>query len=455
MRRTLLLLLLAATASLAQEDRQAVTFRLKKDPQAPMRGWMLEFNDNDFLFARFGEGKKVTIRWDELVHDDASRLRLKLELEMTEDEKLGIIDGNELFFRGGGSVKGLLERLDEEKQVYWFRSDGLVLPYPADRVQYVEEIRVSEADIYSEEEVYVRRLQRRPPRNAREHRALAAYMYDIGNWAKSNEHYQAAIGADPALQAELEARLREIKELLDDEQAGAIFREAKSLANLQGDYDAATLMIQMYIAQHPGAKRRGIRVLEEIEQRKHDKLVIAFHRAVHQSTESLVRRFLIRQQPDIQTAMSWATSGLKEEIAMRVRRRLNLDEEQYERFLATRWKAAPHFASYSSGSFVISKRAKKGTSSKNAVRGDPDRWWSGYIDTGGKATWLTAFAVERLPELFEVVQVRVSDCERCGGTGIIKKASLKGLKALGGGHEWVETCPRCFGARQDRAVAYR
>ena len=64
-------------------------------------------------------------------------------------------------------------------------------------------------------------------------------------------------------------------------------------------------------------------------------------------------------------------------------------------------------------------------------------------------------AVEKLPDLFEVVQIRRTPCAACGGTGAVKKSSVRGLNALGGRHDWKETCPRCFGAAEDRGIGYR
>ena len=75
---------------------------------------------------------------------------------------------------------------------------------------------------------------------------------------------------------------------------------------------------------------------------------------------------------------------------------------------------------------------------------------------GDDRAWaLRAYAAEQLPELFEIVQIRRTPCGKCGGTGQIKHASIRGLKALGGGHEWKQTCPRCYGAREDRGIGYR
>jgi hypothetical protein len=454
MKRICTLLLLLSLAAFAQE-KAVVKFRLRKDPDSPMRGWLLRHDEFGFRYARFGDGPKVFIRWDELVSEDASRIRRKLGLELSEDERLGLVDGHEIFFKGGGSVRGLLVKDDEHERRYLFKSSGLVLPYPKQRVEHISKIKVKESEVHSDEEIYIQRLQRRPPTNAAEHKALADYMYDVGHWQKADEHYRAAIASESALRPHLEERLAEIKDLLEDEAAGATFRQAKSMANLHGQYEAATLLIELYMAKNPGAKRRGVKVIDEIQARRQQKMQIYFQRAKHEAFDRSVDRYLARRQPDIQEAMAWATSHLKDEIERRIRQRMNLSGEEYEMFREAKPRGAPHFASYWTGSFVISTRAKKGASTRNTVRGDPDSWWDRYHDVKTRGMWLKAYAAERLPDLFEIVQVRISPCDKCGGKGSVKQTSLKGLKAVNGGHEWFETCPRCYGAREDRAVAFR
>ena len=277
--------------------------------------------------------------------------------------------------------------------------------------------------------------------------------FDIGNWTKAREHYQQAIEMRPAFRAEIEPRLAEIKDILEDEKAQVVFRKAKSRANLFGDYDGAVAMIEDYVAQFPGAKRRGLRIVEEIRVKRHAKLQALYHRYKSDELDRGIRRHLIRRQPDLKEAMSWATSQLRDQIALRVRSRLNLTDEEYASFAGTKAKGALHWATYKDGSFVISSRAKVGKSSSKTIRGDPDDWWAGNTDLSSRATFLKAYAVEKMPELFEVVQVRVTPCKTCGGTGTVRKASVNSLE--GTGHQWKEICPRCFGAREDRAIGYR
>jgi hypothetical protein len=111
-----------------------------------------------------------------------------------------------------------------------------------------------------------------------------------------------------------------------------------------------------------------------------------------------------------------------------------------------------HWASYWAGTFIVSKRASLGQTTKREIRGDPDDWWATYEDVNTRASWLKAYAAERI-DLFEVVQVNNTPCDRCGGTGQVTRMSLTALPD--GRHEWQERCPRCFGACEDRGIGYR
>jgi hypothetical protein len=146
------------------------------------------------------------------------------------------------------------------------------------------------------------------------------------------------------------------------------------------------------------------------------------------------------------------SAQLPDVVKDRTSRRLELTAEELQLLLASKAKSALHWASYWTGSFIVSKRASVGKSTKREIRGDPDQWWNSYDDNNMKASWVKAYAAERL-DLFEVVQVNNTPCERCGGTGQVTKTSVTALPD--GRHEWQERCPQCFGACEERGIGYR
>jgi len=450
MQRIVVFTLLLAALGLAGERRLA-EFRLRKDATATMRGWIIDFNDDEFRFERFGGGGRTTIRWDDLLPADAKPLRVSLGLELSEDERLGLLDGQEIHFKGGGSVRGLLIERDADG-THRVKVEGLILPYPGDRISRIQRVKIREEEAFSADEIYLRRIERQPPRTALEHRRLADYLYDIGNWQGADMEYRVAMDKDPLLRVRIEPRLEEIKDYLRDEQAAQIFAKQKSDAVLNGRFRQSIEAVRSYIAEHEDVRRRGEKLIQEIEAKWLERKTARFHRVKNEEMDRAVRRYLSKSQPDLESARAWVLAELEKTTLEQTAKRLRLDGNEMEMLLETKSKGAPHWATYWSGSFVISKRAKVGTSTNESVKGDPEKWWATYNHVNTRATWLKAYAAEHL-DLFEVVSIKSTDCERCGGRGTVRKLSFMVQK--GGQQEWKETCPRCFGAGIDRGVGYR
>ena len=190
------LLLLTALAGSADFVKQAVTFRLKKSPREFARGWVIEVNTEGFRFERFGTKKRDSVPWSALVYADAKRLRLHFEIDWIKDVTIERMPGHRLHLIGGGQIDGLLLRIDKQQR-HWLKTDGLVLPYPGDRIARVEELELEETSIYNKYEIYLRRLERTPPSTAAQHRDLADYMFDLGHWEKAAKHYRDAAKGQP------------------------------------------------------------------------------------------------------------------------------------------------------------------------------------------------------------------------------------------------------------------
>ena len=440
---------LAITGSLGAEFvKQAVTFRLQKNPRELIRGWVTSVNTDGFRYERFGGGRKLLVPWSALTREDARRLRVQFEVEWIKDVEIEYVMGHRIHFQAGKPLEGLLVRKDKKLR-HWIKISGVVLPYPGDQVARVEEAELPETTIYNNEEIYLRRLQRRPPNSASEHRDLADYMFDLGNWTNAIPHYENAAKSQPLWKNEIDARVAEIRDILKDQRASKEFSRAKYWAALQGDFARGKRIVEEYIGKHPEAKRRGFKVLDQIEEIRQRKLGQRFQVVKHQSVDRLIHDYLRTKQPDNATARAWLDNELAGAVSERVRKRLGITEDEYAEFAKARARGAPHFATYWSGTFIVNTRTKKGAKPNGA----PESWWTTYKNSSTRATWMKAYAAERNPELFEVVQVRFHDCERCGGRGFVRMLDLnpRGSNPM----EWNKRCPRCLGAQRDRAVAYR
>jgi len=442
--------LLIALAAVAAAEARIVEFRLRKDPGATMRGWLLDFDQEGFRYETLAKDRRLSIPWDELVDADARRLRIELKLDLSEDEAKGLMPGHELQLKGGGSVRGLLQEVGEDG-THWLRVEGILLPYPKERVAYVDEVKIKEEEAFSEEEVYVRRLERRPPQTAEEHERLANYLYEIGNFRGAKEQYERAIARDPAVESAVAERLAATRDYLEDEVAANVFAKEKSDAVLNGRWREAIENISTYVQANPAARRRGEKLIGELEEQWVETKRARFHAVKNDELDRVVRNYL-RRKPTLEEARSWVDVELPDLVRDGTARRLQLTDEELEFFLESRAKGAPHWASYWTGSFIVSKRASIGKSSKRQIRGDPEAWWKFYDDGQTRASWLKAYAAERI-DLFEVVQVNMTPCDRCGGQGHVTKWSVNALPD--GRHEWEERCPLCFGARENRGIGYR
>ncbi len=436
-------------ASLAAADRQLADFRLRDEPGSTRRGWILSFDQSGVRFEPFGERRSRFIAWEEMEPEDAAALQCRLGLAERGRE----IDGHRLRLDDGSEVTGLLHTVGADG-CHWLRRSGLVEPYPKDRVREVTPVRLPEREVFTTGEIYLRRLEERPPGSAREHRDLADWLFESGDMEGARGHYARAIGLEPALRETLASRLDELEAARGEDAARRALRAAKSLSALRGDHDRARAMLDELARTHPGFARAAARATDEIDARQRAELIRRAHQCKHEEMRAAMREFLLKKAPSLAEAMSWTTAQLPAEIAARVAGRLNLPAGEVAAMLRQPCDGAFHWASYWSGTFIVDPRAARGKPSKSEVRGDPDSWWATYGDLETRCNLLRACAAERNPGLFEVVQVKLRDCEACGGTGRVRHTSATPVDAVGG-HAWTQTCPRCFGACKDRIVAYR
>jgi len=442
------LLLLLTTAAFA-EDRVIAEFRLLKDPGSSCYGWLVEYDEQGFRFERFGSAQRSRLAWTDLVAEDSLALRRRLGLALDEAEGAALVKGHRLRFQSGATIEGLLLRVDEQKR-HWVKCEGVVMPYPGDMVDRVEEIELPETRIYAPDELYAMRLQRRPPKNAQEHAELAGYLVEIGNFAGAREQYEAALAADPILRAEIEPRLQRIGELLSDADAARVFAQARRRAFLDGDAEGAERAVRKLLERRPELARRGLSFLDEMQETCQERLARSFHAVKNRQVELALDDYLARNDPGLKAAMEWCRTQLPQEVERRVRDRLGIGPGQYADLRGRPATGAAHWASYSHGTFVIGKRTE-GIGSRQP---DPEDWWARYDDRSLRKSFLKAWSAEHLPDLFEIVQVYPHDCPRCGGRGKVKHMSFQSV-GRAGQHEWWETCPQCWGNCQERAVAYR
>jgi tetratricopeptide (TPR) repeat protein len=447
-----LVALLAGGAVAGDFEPIIVEFHLRAESNRVTRGWLTGLDQEGFVFERFGARRAVRHAWTDLVDADARRLRKRFRLDAGASAELALVSGHRLHFKGGGKVEGVLERVDPRGQ-HWVRHDGLLLPYPEDRIARVEEIRLPEEAVFDKESLYLRHLRAVRPVTATQHRELADHLFRIGNYEEAKHHYLVAIETKPNLRWELRGRLGEIDRALADEETNRELRRARRLFALSGKLDEARAILMRLMENDPRLARTATRLVKEIDAEARERLIRRFHAVKHEEFKDAIRDYLRLKRPTLEQATDWALKGLPAELRARIGKRLDLDEDRVAELEPTRTTGMPHWTSYWSGSFTVSSRAKLGKSTSRRIRGDPEAWWNANPGLTGRTAFLSAFAVERLPDLFEVVRVRFENCSHCGGRGVVARATHDTRATAG--HEWKELCRRCYGAKRDRIVGYR
>jgi tetratricopeptide (TPR) repeat protein len=449
------LVLLVAAAAAEDRPLALVTLHYIDNPKEAVRLWIFEYDEEGMRARRMSGRRDFRVAWNKILRADRERLRRKFRLDLTETELKGLVDGVCLHLVGGGRAEGVLESTDGKGQ-RWLRRRGQLLPYPKDRVEQVEPVLVPEAEVFTPQVVYERQLERLRPKTAERHRELADSMYELGNFKRAKQHYAEAQRLEPSWRWKLKPRLTEVETLIRDKRLAAVVRKSRKLAYLDHRYDAARQVLQQGLGGADARSRLLLRALENVDELERERHEREYHQIKNRETRRVLEDFLRKKQPSLDEALAFVTSSLEDAVAKRVKARIEATDEEIERLKRSAPSGAAHWATYRDGSFVFDPVAKRGKSSSAAIRGDPDRWWNRYNDAASRSSFLRAYAAEKLPRLFEVVRVRYSACAACGGSGQVKRSSVRQVRTVrGNSHEWMENCPRCFGCGRDRAVAYR
>ncbi len=432
-------------------DQFVAAFRLTNAPAERRSGWVVSANENSFVFRRFSGGK-VRILWSDVLAEDRLALRRQAGLESAEIVELEI-EGSRILFHDSPSMDGVLVRVDDKGRHY-LRRHGYIYAFDEDRVRKVEPIKVLESDVFSPEQLYDRQMRRNPPTTAGQHRALGDHLVRLGQFESARRHYKKAIALRPALATSLANDLKELDTLARDKVLSQQLKRVRRLYRLDKDYERARESVHAFAIEHPDRRRSAQRLLEEIEQYRTEELQRVFTRTKHDALRAVITNQL-RQRLTLAAARSYVTGRMADDIKAHMKKRLGISDQEFAGLLEAPKTGAPHWATYHHGSWIVSSRARKGKRTARKIRGDPESWWAQYSDSETQGGWLRAYAAERLPKLFEVVSVRLKDCDRCGGRGVLRHTSITGNPSLRGGHEWKDTCPRCFRAQKFRSVSFR
>ncbi|MHC4938298.1 MAG: tetratricopeptide repeat protein [Planctomycetota bacterium] len=422
-----------------------VTIQLKDGTR--LRCWVLDYGEEGLRVRKLASDRDRRIGWDELADGDRSRLRAQFKLDLSENERKGLVEGARLHFEGGSRVDGVLEKVDEKGE-HWLRRGGSLLPYPRDRIVEVEPVLVNETEVYGADEVYRRVIARLAPKTADRHVEVADHMRRASDFDRAVQHYKEAIRLKPSLRWKLKPNLDACEALAKDKALARAVRMSRKLSRLDHRYDDARALLNEHLDGPRGRSRLVRMELDDLDALEAARLNREYHERKNRAFKKVIADFLLKKRPTLAQARSYVENGLAADLTGLIQRELGLTDKQVEEFNRRGSDGSAHWATYHHASFIFDPFAKPDG------RG-PEDWWTQHSDTATRSTVMRAYAAEKLPELFELVRVKYKPCIGCGGNGTRKQSSVRSVRALGNKHAWLEKCDRCWGCGRDRVVAYR
>jgi hypothetical protein len=435
-------------------------------------------NENVLTIEDYVTGTMREIAWDVLTQEDRDKhdpmggtgfggsLGVKCDLiayragDRTEEVR-GVVERDEggfLFLRMRGSKEAL--RIDKTK----------VVSREADECDPTE--------IWPPEELAARMKTEIAPEDARAWYRLAIYCEKVQAFDAAKEAYEAAAADETFLnRAGAQSGAERMTRLLADKEALATLAGLRT--NLSyNQFKSVRDGVEAFPTKHPSASEAAKKQLEDLKAQFDKKRATYFAAEAGKQfvpiCKKLINERVRAKEAQINEVLGFTRSDLKEEAFAQLAKRLQerdpaVTPEEVPTFWENRPKRAAQWslAKYGAGSFIIEPPTVKPSGGGSTPRPQPrgggnsapapsiqipkpptrDGWWA-KEGTVGRADWIFAHFVEK-SGLFEVAPQRVkSNCDACGGAGLI-------TKTLSNATQLSYLCPRCGGARYDLTVKYR
>ncbi len=345
-----------------------------------------------------------------------------------------------------------------------------------DRIVSREKTEIDASDVYSPHQLYEMKVAEVNPQDARGHYRVAQYAERAGAYEDAKAEYEQAAADESFLNRDMATKkVEQLTALLKDQQALEDLRLLRETLS-SGQFAKVRSGIEKFLETHPEVGEAVKKKLEDL------KASFAKTRTTRMSKEAGDRFVKIAQKliaakvkpkdTAINDVLGWARKQLPDEAFDELLQALqHFDSAVTIEETKTFWEGRPKkpngwkSARYGSGSFIVEPPKIKPPSNQGGGNrpqrggggGGPaptikipspptrDTWWT---DTKERPEWTLAYFVEN-SGLFEVAPKKEkSQCDLCGGAGLI-------TKALSNGGQLSYLCNRCGGAQYDLTVKFR
>ncbi|MFO0984936.1 MAG: hypothetical protein U1E76_24940 [Planctomycetota bacterium] len=312
---------------------------------------------------RFDNGGKIDLLWAHIIKDDVKRIRESNGF-YEDDAQPVMVDAVRITFPGNREEIGVI--VERTADAIVLKQASGQRPFPKNRVQRVEPVKVDALKVYTSDELYQKRISESPPSNAQENYYTGVFCESILRFDLALEHYKATAAADASFKPkEVQQkialssykveqhgqtdRLDEIKQLIFKRSFKRAFERCK---DFETDFASSPLKPEL----------EKIRKRAQDEHRKYLTSMVGreFLGLLDKETDEIVanRELTLKQ----------ALTAMRDQVAPKVFAQLaknyGVDVELVKSIFPGRNKGNLRTASYGGGTFVLRETALDGMEKK-------------------------------------------------------------------------------------------
>jgi hypothetical protein len=500
-----LLLAVAAWSPGSAGEGMTEVVRLKVGTEVVVE--IVEFDEAKGITGRrVDDGSLLEIRFDQMLADDARRIRAGAGFLPDEPEPV-MVEAVRVKLVGGAEFTGRI--VEQGTTSFKLRRGVQTWDFQRSGVRSITPVEVDALEVLDAEQYYAEELARRNPQVALDHYNLALFCESLQLWTRVKEHLAQSLALDGAFKAEIiDAKVKRATLRIEAGEDSALLGKAQRLAQ-RDQYDAALAVIDEFLQKKPGSalksefdKQRKAFAQQREKWLKQQVIVHFFNFA-----ERVARQIVAEKEASLKQARQRieveGTTSIIEATAKWLK--VKPDEVQKEWENPARNKASVHYATYGAGTFTLDsveavqdglnqqpdavvkedpaagnagsdqgdyldkikkileqKRKEAEAAAKNQgkkktpekrgpeiadVPPTADEWWAA-ASTDEKVQYLLAWWVDHDPHAKQFRRVAATECPQCGGEGVIRYFDR------GGDNKFVP-CSRCKSLGIDRALRYQ
>lgn len=450
-----------------------------------LQGKVIQHNGLEVTIERIDNGGQVTIPFREMLPVDRKRIEERLGYRSVEDLGQRIAATRLVIKDSADRPIGLMNEERSNDQTVVIERRGVAYSYQRSFIEKLEAVQVAETDVLTPQQIYDRRqaeISAKPTQDARDHFELAKYCESLGLFEEAQVHYQQAVVLD-AVNYELQSRaaIDRLSQLIADRDALKAYRAVYSAMSTD-EYARARELLAALQTAYPNTTfpQTFEQLATEITTREAE-----YHNKMMQRYLYLIARDVAERKAreagiTVDDAVAYGKGQMQADVLERLAAKLNVDATQIKAIFDARQMTTVQRISLGSATYVLEgagqggaaqggsggvegqadqirkliegMRGGRGGGGNNTPSGQPQvkkpeeariSWWRSNDVNARRQIIYAAWARKNC----EIVQEEKTPCSHCKGLG---KTTIYAAET-----SYQQTCPRCYGQKQDLALRFK